>query len=372
VAEAWTCYGVGAYRATIVLTWLAVFADLTEKIAHLAREGDADAKQYQRIIDDAEQHGLAPAGVQRMQEAERTLLKHASDLGLIDGIVTRQMERLREDRHLCAHPSLLPLGESYVPSAESARSHLACALDGVLCHPPTQGRAIVDRFAASVADPAFMLVPEHFLQTYYERVRPVARARIADLAAKHAVLAVDVGDPAMTALLAERLAACLNVIAERDRELARVPLLKALARLAEASTAGLLDSISVRRAGQISLFWELMDDAMLQRVKGAMTPIRPTNRWGSISDRDAGIAALAGVPAACERVPGLYERFEALSLLGKDPAMRLQPARAFAPFVADLLTAANQYREAERVTSEVVLPHAAFLNLQQLSDCLNA
>lgn len=43
LAEAIAAYNVGAYRAAIISTWVAVSLDITSKIRELADQGDAAA-----------------------------------------------------------------------------------------------------------------------------------------------------------------------------------------------------------------------------------------------------------------------------------------------------------------------------------------
>lgn len=88
-----------------------------------------------------------------MQDVERELLAKTGALELIDAIERRQLERIREDRHLCAHPSLRPLGTFVMPSVECARAHLVTALEALLIHPPSQGRRAVARSSIYVIFP---------------------------------------------------------------------------------------------------------------------------------------------------------------------------------------------------------------------------
>jgi hypothetical protein len=55
-----------------------------------------------------------------MQSIESTLLDKAAEFELIDSIGMRELERIREDRHLCVHPSLRALGDVYEPRPEVA------------------------------------------------------------------------------------------------------------------------------------------------------------------------------------------------------------------------------------------------------------
>lgn len=117
----------------------AVCADLIYKIEVLKEEGEADARPLVQDVERAQQPGEADA-VPLMLNIENTILDVAEKLELIDRTHKTQLKRLREDRHLCAHPSLRPMGELHEPTSEYARAHLAAALDAVLVHHPSQGR----------------------------------------------------------------------------------------------------------------------------------------------------------------------------------------------------------------------------------------
>ncbi|MFI5591105.1 hypothetical protein ACIA5G_39060 [Amycolatopsis sp. NPDC051758] len=136
--EAWRCYNAGAIRASIAATWSAVTADIIVKLIRLADEGDKGAQAFRQQVTDAQDKGLTPEGVRAMQAIEASLVDKAVDFELIDTIGKRELDRIREDRHLCSHPSLRMEGEVYNPRPEAARGHLAIALSTLLVHPPTQ------------------------------------------------------------------------------------------------------------------------------------------------------------------------------------------------------------------------------------------
>ncbi|WP_188189457.1 hypothetical protein [Nonomuraea sp. SYSU D8015] len=136
--EAWRCYNAGATRACITMTWSAVTADIITKLVRLADDGDGQAVFFRTTLTEAQKKGLTKEGVRAMQAIEASLLEKAVEFELIDSIGSRELERIREDRNLCAHPSLRMLGDVYEPRPEVARGHLAVALTTLLTHPPTQ------------------------------------------------------------------------------------------------------------------------------------------------------------------------------------------------------------------------------------------
>jgi hypothetical protein len=144
--EAWRCYNAGATRACIAATWTAVTADIITKLVRMADDGDNQAVPFRAALTSAQDNGLNKDGVRAMQDIEAPLLTRAAEVELIDAIGIRELERVREDRNLCVHPSLRTLDTVYQPRPEAARAHLAIALTTLFIHPPTQGRRLLEEF----------------------------------------------------------------------------------------------------------------------------------------------------------------------------------------------------------------------------------
>jgi hypothetical protein len=116
IAEAVICYRSGAYRATIVSVWTAVIFDLIDKIRELSLAGDGNAgailQRYETYMRQMDRND--PQGVKNALEFERELLSTCRDkLEFFDQQQIVDLERLREDRHRCAHPSFQRIGEPY-------------------------------------------------------------------------------------------------------------------------------------------------------------------------------------------------------------------------------------------------------------------
>jgi hypothetical protein len=147
IAEAVSSYKVGAFRAAIVATWIAVSFDLIEKLRELALAGDSGAeKQVERLERIRAANDIASA-----LAFERELLKLSRDeFELISPVEYVDLERVQADRHRCAHPSLADESSPYAPSAELARTHIVSAVDHVLRHPPAQGKFALARLLSQV------------------------------------------------------------------------------------------------------------------------------------------------------------------------------------------------------------------------------
>ena len=158
IAEALHCYKASAYRAAIVTTWIALVFDLIDKVRELSLAGDANAQaleaKYESYITQIEQG--SNQGIKAALEFERNILETCRDqLQLFDPHQFKDLERLREDRHRCAHPSFQQVGVPYKPSAEHARLHLRNVIVHVLSQPPVQGKAALAELKAMVASSYF-------------------------------------------------------------------------------------------------------------------------------------------------------------------------------------------------------------------------
>lgn len=158
ISESVQCYKAGAYRSAIVNAWIAVVFDLVDKIRDLALSGDAKAQRinsrYETYIDQI--NAGNDQGVKNALEFERTIIGICGEeLGFFDHQQMRDLQRLREDRHQCAHPSFQSAGIPHRPNAELARLHLRNAVEHVLSQPPIQGRAAIAELLTTVASDYF-------------------------------------------------------------------------------------------------------------------------------------------------------------------------------------------------------------------------
>ena len=97
INEAILCYRSGAYRSTIVNTWIAVVFDLVDKVRELALSGDPAAivinTQYEAYIAQIEKG--SDDGTRSALEFERGIVKICRDkLQFFDHHQLRDLDRL--------------------------------------------------------------------------------------------------------------------------------------------------------------------------------------------------------------------------------------------------------------------------------------
>ncbi len=149
IEEAVMAYKVGAYRSSIITTWIAVYFDLVDKLRVHDRAGVSAASTWMRDFEEkvAAFDPGDPAKARGITSMEGQILNCAKDpeIGIITAVEWEDLKRLREDRHRCAHPTFLNEVDQFVPTAERARNHIRAAIDGVLSKRSVPGRLLTKR-----------------------------------------------------------------------------------------------------------------------------------------------------------------------------------------------------------------------------------
>ena len=165
-------YKAGALRASLTAAWVALVYDLIAKYRELSALGDAAATAFIQSWDNA----TAANDIKKLLQLEGSVIDDATNnTQVVNRIAGTHLERLREDRHLCAHPAFSAEAELFEPSPELVRLHLVNAVDLVLSQEPLQGKAIFDLYDADVQSTGFPTVHARILdyveQRYLDRVR---------------------------------------------------------------------------------------------------------------------------------------------------------------------------------------------------------
>lgn len=149
--ESIAAYRTGAYRASLIATWIAVCVDIIEKIRELSLSEDPAAKKWEQQLDK-----IQPNDPRAMLDFERNLLNIAcDDLQLISTIEKSHLERLKDDRNICAHPTFSDDGSQFSPPAELALAYIVQSANYLLVHPPVKGKVIVQRLYELINEPSF-------------------------------------------------------------------------------------------------------------------------------------------------------------------------------------------------------------------------
>lgn len=127
--EALACYGTGAHRACIVMTFIAVFEDLrskTKQLVGVSKQAKAISKEIEDLADG--QKPFETQLVERLQSSE-----------LITELQGQRLKQIINHRNKAAHPS------GHHASAEEARFVFFEAIDKYLSQPILNANHAVDR-----------------------------------------------------------------------------------------------------------------------------------------------------------------------------------------------------------------------------------
>lgn len=158
IQEALSCYNVRAYKSAIITTWIAIVYDILEKIQELAKLDDSNAQQIEKefinIRDNFDKDN--PSTVRKLLEFENQILQFAKNkLEIIDSLQFDELNRIKQDRNKCAHPSMHKNGEVFLPSAELARLHIKNAITILLSQEPIQGKTALKNLEKLLCNPYF-------------------------------------------------------------------------------------------------------------------------------------------------------------------------------------------------------------------------
>ncbi len=185
IKEAINAYYGGAYRSSIVATWIAVTFDIIEKIRELAAYDDGQAKQ---LVADL-QEKISNRDITGLARLEQDLLEVAcNDFELISKEQKSILQRIKEDRNLCAHPAFTEGGNLFEPKPEAVRAHIVHAVCDLLQHAPVRGKSSLRAIVEDIKGDAFPTSPElagQFLaKKYLEYARPSLKRNLLSLLVK--------------------------------------------------------------------------------------------------------------------------------------------------------------------------------------------
>lgn len=356
--DAIKAYKAGALRGALTSAWVAVVYDLIAKYRELSALGDVSAAAFLKSWDNATTSG----DITKLLQLERNIIEDATtSTQVVNHIARTQLERLREDRHLCAHPAFSAEADLFEPSPELVRLHLVNAVDLVLSQEPLQGKAIFDLFDVDVQSLGFPTGYERILD--YVEHRYLARVRVQNVRNFGTVLAKSLirGVPPQWEALHDQIVSSL--VAVRDRAS------HAWAGVS-ASIVRILDNIDpADRPRAISFiaafpdFWPMLQSPTHTVLQATIENAR------DVAEIDYRLLEGAAIPQLSAAVSDLIAGLN---------RQQLAEAIAHKPLEALWRQAITKYKESpswrgsEDNFKELILPFAARLSSRQTTEILGA
>jgi hypothetical protein len=161
IQEAIISYRAGAYRAAIISTWIAINYDIISKLRELASHNDQNAvvfiKELDELIGNSNEE-IPKQNIKKLQDIENSLIdKSKNDFEFINLQEHEDLNRLKKDRNLCAHPAYTGDELLFQPTPELVRTHVVHAISHLLQREPVQGKSAIDRVIADIESRSFPL-----------------------------------------------------------------------------------------------------------------------------------------------------------------------------------------------------------------------
>ncbi|MCJ7853016.1 hypothetical protein [Pseudomonas monteilii] len=356
--DAVKAYKAGALRGALTSAWVALAYDLIAKYRELSALGDAAAATFLQEWDNATING----DISKLLLLERNILDHATgDTQVVNQLARKHLERLREDRNLCAHPAFSAEADLFEPSAELVRLHLVNTVTLVLAQEPLQGKAISELFDIDVQSPGFPISHERILD--YVEQRYLARVRSQNVRNFATVLAKSLlkGVPVQWEMLQHKIISSL--VAVRDRAPAAWPDVSHV-------IANLLNNAEPVSRPRGVAFLAAFPDFWEQLNQPTRTALQETvNNSAAEESLDYRILAGISLPQFRESITALIAALTHQQLVD---AISTRPLAELWPKAIGIYSRSNSWRGSEERFRELIMPFAGQLGSQQLDELIDA
>lgn len=353
--DAVAAYQGGAHRAAILSIWVAVCADIISKLKELATGGDAAAQAKIRDLTVwIQAHEL-----KKLQGFENELIEVArKDFEMFLPHEATDLTRLRDDRHLCAHPAFVADDTLFSPTPELARTHITHAILHLLSRSPVQGRQLIARFDRDLSGGSFPTKPEEIetvlRSNYLASAKPGSVVNLIKALAKVLVGAESEKYKGKESQVANSLAAIGRITPAPFEE--HMPLFfEQLGRELDDSKIMLL-CLYIEHEPRV---WGWLGAAGQARILAKV-------EQAPIIELASAIRARHQQPVA-ERILARVEQTEPKEV---ENLIAKYPCRAFVSKALSLYSVSGSYATAERRGEDLILAHAAYLtadNIGQLN-----
>jgi hypothetical protein len=344
INESIASYRTGAYRASLITTWIAVCVDIIEKIKELSLNGDLAAKRIEERLNN-----IKPSEPNEMISFERDILKIACEqLQLISTIEKTHLERLKEDRNICAHPTFSDDGSQFTPPAELALAYIIQASNHLLIHQPVKGKVIIERVFQLINEPSF---PEEDEKAYLLLSSENNLGRVRDSGVRNLIIIIFkrlfLDDARISQGLLNRLSASLGAIARLYPEINK----EATSNKLGPMLSGTNDEKFKRLFPLLRLrpeLWSKIDKPERIRIEGLIQ---------SMAHNEITKYQLTKISEANQTIRGIvlkqickYEKIEQIDILSAYPCLFLKD------MIIDLFSKAESFNSAELIGNKLILP----------------
>jgi hypothetical protein len=160
--EVFNSYNNGNYRSAMVMLYSVVVCDLIYKLQELSdRYNDTIAVSIlEKIKEEQNENPSNP-------KWENTLITEIKDrTNLLETQDVLNIDYLKKNRHLSAHPVLDQLDMLVRPNKETVRANIVNMLDGILCKAPLLSKKFISTFLEDLVSVKDQLIKDTELENY--------------------------------------------------------------------------------------------------------------------------------------------------------------------------------------------------------------
>lgn len=345
ILEAIDAYRGGAYRSSIISVWIAVNFDIISKIRELANRGDKMAQNFVNTLDQA----IRTKNIKELQRVEESLLDKAeNDYQFISNQEKYDLEQLKNDRNLCAHPAFISEDMLFEPEPERVRMHIVHVIKYLLQHPPIQGKNAIEgivRDIKSISFPDTLEDASIFLNTrYLDRSKKVLIENIIVLLLK----AVLKGNLEHLPLLnySKQIFLTLQAISKRHPDIYEERMQANTLKIVESLNDECLPNV-FRLIASDPRCWNWLDEATKSQLKAYIkSSVNQTNIHISIFKMII-ISDLKSI---------IIEIFNSFSVAKQINIIKSVPQPEFAEQAIKLYSKPSSFRDAEFLGESLILP----------------
>jgi len=365
IGEAINTYRSRAYRSALLATWIAVAYDIISKIRELAVQGDPAAGAFVTALDNwIEQNERGdPNAVQKLQAIKNELLAKAfKEFEFLSAQERTDLERLKSDRNLCAHPAFTKEAALFQPTGELVRAHIAHAVLHLLRHPPVQGRHALERLKSDLLQPSFPSTQKtvsDFLESRYLNYAKVALIEsLVTVFLKVLIKQVDADFVGKE----DRVLLCLVAVGLRHPAIYERRMAEELPRL----THGLNDQ-ELRRVFRLFKADRRCWGWLSQDVRVQIAGIAANYAYDA-ADIDS---VLEGLEVE-ELKPLVLGRLASFSQPEKEDLLTRQHRPEFLEEAVAMYAAVNNFRRSEKIAKTILLPKCSMFKAEHVRRILEA
>jgi hypothetical protein len=345
ILEAIDAYRGGAYRSSIISVWIAVNFDIISKIRELANRGDKMAQDFVNTLDKA----IGKRDIKELQSIEENLLHKAEiDYEFVNNQEKCDLDQLKNDRNLCAHPAFVAEDKLFEPEPERVRMHIVHAVKYLLQHPPIQGKSAIERIVRDIKSIGFPDTLEEasiFLNSrYLDSSKKVLVKNIVILLLK-AVLRGNLPDLPLSNY-SRRIFLTLQSVSNRHPDIYEETIQSNLLKMIEALDDECLPNIC-RLIASDPRCWNWLDEAAKSQLKAYVK--------SSVNQTNIRISIFQMIVIS-DLKPIIVEIFNKRPVAKQINIIKSLPHPAFAEQAIKLYSESGSFREAESLGESLILP----------------